>query len=62
MMRGTTMDAKEAQKRVVNIIGDLAKLYAGRIETIRLRTNNMYDDPLIASDTDTCGAALKGMY
>ncbi len=61
MMRGTTMDAKEAQNRVVNITVDLGNLYGERIAAIRLRTNNMFDDALIASDYATCGAVLKGI-
>jgi len=59
MMRGTTMDVKEAQKRVVNLTGDLANLYAKRIEAVRLRTNSMFSDSLIAGDIATCGALLK---
>jgi len=62
MMRGTTMTVKEAQERVINITADLGNLYGERIAAIRLRTNNMFDDPLIAGDAATCGAVLKGIH
>ena len=56
MMKGTNLSEGEAEKKVLDLIGDLANLYAKRIEAIRLRTNNMFDDPLIAGDMAVCKA------
>jgi hypothetical protein len=54
MMRGTTLNAKDASQRQEDVVVDLAQLYTQRIAAIKLRTNNMFDDPLIAGDFNTC--------
>ena len=54
MMRGTRIEMKDAFARTANIVIQLGNLYADRIDAVRLRTNNMFTDPLIAGDFATC--------
>lgn len=54
MMKGTNLSEGEAEKKVLDLIADLANLYGKRIESTRLRTNNMFDDPLIGGDMAVC--------
>ena len=58
MMRGTTIEMKDAFRRTSTVIVGLGNLYVDRIQAVRLRTNNMFDDTLIAGDFATCKALL----
>jgi len=63
MMQGTTIEVNDALARIQKIVVDLGNLYTDRISAVRLRTNNMFSDALIAGDFVTCkgliGASAK---
>lgn len=61
MMRGTTIEMKDAFARTANIVIELGNLYGDRIEAARLRAGNMFADPLIAGDFGTCKSLLAKM-
>jgi hypothetical protein len=54
MMRGTTIEIKDALARTSKTVTELGNLYVDRIEAVRLRTNNMFTDNLVAGDFATC--------
>jgi hypothetical protein len=54
MLHGTTRDPATAQDRLTGIVTNLGHLYAERIEAAQLRSNDVFDDPLIASDLTVC--------
>jgi hypothetical protein len=61
MMHGTTITMKDALVRTQNIVVELGNLYTDRIAAVRLRTNNMFADALIAGDFATCKGLLGKM-
>ena len=61
MMRGTTIQQKNAEARTADRIVDLGNLYAIRIAEAKLRNNNMFSDSLIAGDVNACKAILAKM-
>jgi hypothetical protein len=59
MMSGTTIEFKDALQREASIVVKLGNIYTERIEATRLRTNNMFDDSLIAGDFKVCATLAK---
>jgi hypothetical protein len=59
MMVGTTIELKDAIARTSNMVIKLSEFYADRIEAARLRSNNMFSDPLITGDVATCKGLLQ---
>jgi hypothetical protein len=53
-MTGTKLELKDAMAMTSKTVVGLATLYSDRIENQKLRTNNMFDDKLIATDFDVC--------
>jgi len=61
MMRGTTIELKDALPRIQKIVVEMGNLYTDRIEAARVRAGNMFADPLIAGDFATCKGLLAKM-
>lgn len=59
MMQGTTIDMKDAFSRTANTVVQIGNLYAERIEAVRNRTGNMFNDSLIAGDFASCKGLLS---
>ena len=59
MMSGATITFKDALDREKVIVVKLGNIYSDRIEDARLRTNNMFSDPLIFGDFTVCRALAQ---
>jgi hypothetical protein len=66
-MEGTTQSSQAIIAGTSRRVVELSKIYASRMEQVRLRTGNALDDPLLSSDVASCNvlfgkiaAAAKG--
>jgi hypothetical protein len=58
---GTSEDHKTVATNTGKTITGIGNIYVDRIEQARFRTNNAFDDPLIASDMATCKVISDGL-
>ena len=61
MMHGATIDLKDALSQTRTQVVSLGNIYIDRISEAKLRTNNMFDDPVIAGDFTVCKELLNKM-
>lgn len=58
---GTSEDRKTVATNTAKTVTGIGNIYVDRIEQARFRTNNAFDDPLIASDMATCKLISAGL-